>query len=328
MNVLPQSAHHSERGHDKVYGVIGIFAAISGEEIDDLLRPSYGRTVQEVFTRVTWLLLRKLLNLSILSSVEDASQRRLEGLALWVPDWTSAITNNSLVSMLSVSSNAFMVADAYKAYRKVADCSLVLNGGFFDDIADFAKSPQFSDQVGMSKRQKGPAIALESALELCMDPDAPVAITFNQSAWEMLWRTMAANRTSSLVYLPAMSDYFTHYTTLVLANHKTDHGVDALYARTIGRLRQFQRMNGLNPGATGLDDKQHGTEAHTTNRGYLAFSMLTGELTIRRRLFRTRGGHLGLGPLSMKKHDQIWVMDGAHYPFLLRPTPVSMSSSS
>lgn len=310
----------SERGHDKVYGVIGIFAAISGKEIDDLLRPNYGRTVQEVFTRVTWLLLRELPNLSILSSVEDASQRRLEGLPSWVPDWTSAITNNSLVSMLSPSSNASMVAEAYQGYRKETDSSLVLNGALFDTIADFARSPQFSDEVDMFERNKGPAIALESALELCMNPDAPVAINLGTSAWEMLWRTMIANRTSSLVNLPVMTDYFAHYTTRVLANHKTNYGVDALYIRTTGRLQQFQRLNGINPVATGLEDTKHGTKAEMVNRGHLAFTMLSGEVTIRRRLFRTRGGHLGLGPLSMEKNDQIWLMDGAHYPLLLRPT--------
>ena len=49
--------------------------------------------------------------------------------------------------------------------------------------------------------------------------------------------------------------------------------------------------------------------------------MVSGEVTVRRRLFRTSEGHLGLGPRSMRKDDQIWLMDGAYYPFLLRSTP-------
>ena len=45
----------SKWGHDKVYGVLGIFSKICGQNMDGLVQPNYGLTVQEVFTRVTWL---------------------------------------------------------------------------------------------------------------------------------------------------------------------------------------------------------------------------------------------------------------------------------
>ena len=36
-------------------------------------------------------------------------------------------------------------------------------------------------------------------------------------------------------------------------------------------------------------------------------------------LFRTNGGDLGYGPLSMSPGDQIWVLENGRVPFVLRP---------
>lgn len=320
-------ALESKFGHDKVYGVIGIFSKLCGQDIDDLLRPAYRLTVQEAFTRVAWLLLRELPNLSVLSSVEDASQRRLKGLPSWVPDWTSAITNNSLATMLSPSSNASIVPDGYQGYRKEIDSFLILNGGLFDSIVDFANSPQVSEADDIIERLKGPIVHLESALDLCMN--GSVASSHGQSTWDMLWRTMIANRTPKLANLPVAADYFTYYITQVLATYKANFGVDESYTRTLLRLQRFQGLNEIKQPTEFIidfvaemhEDDVQVEEFEVIEKGHLAFTMLSGEVTVQRRLFRTTEGHLGLGPLSMRKDDQIWLMDGAHYPFLLRSTP-------
>jgi hypothetical protein len=39
----------------------------------------------------------------------------------------------------------------------------------------------------------------------------------------------------------------------------------------------------------------------------------------RRRLFRTDGGLLGLGPIDLQRRDKIWVLAGAYAPIALRP---------
>ncbi|KAL8838826.1 MAG: hypothetical protein Q9170_001981 [Blastenia crenularia] len=316
----------SKWGHDKVYGVIGIFSKICDQDIDDLVRPNYALTEQEVFIQVTWLLLRELPNLCVLSSVEDASARRLPGLPSWVPDWTSAITNNSLVSMLGPSANASMVPDGYQGYRKQANSLLTLNGGFFDTIADVAESPQSSDILDPDERRKVPVHLLGSVFELCMN--GPVANSHGQSTWEMLWRTMIANRTSSLVNLPVAGDYFSYYITQGFATYKASFGADELYTRSLRRLQRFQSLNDIDSPSEFIidffaamhEDDVHVAEAEPVEKGHLAFAMLSGAVTVRRRFFRTREGHLGVGPLSMRKDDEIWLMDGAHYPFLLRPT--------
>lgn len=131
----------SKWGHDKIYGVLEIFSKIcggNGHTCDELFQPNYDLSAQKIFTQVAWLLLRELPSLCVLSSVEDASARRLKGLPSWVPDWTSAIT---VVSLLSPSANASIVSDGYQGYRKPADSLLTLNGGFFDAVADIAESP-------------------------------------------------------------------------------------------------------------------------------------------------------------------------------------------
>ncbi|KAL8805958.1 MAG: hypothetical protein Q9182_001615 [Xanthomendoza sp. 2 TL-2023] len=317
----------SKYGHDKVYGILGIFSKICGSAIDDLARPNYRLTEQEVFTRVAWLLLRELPNLCVLSSVEDASARRLEGLPSWVPDWTSAITNNTLVSMLSPGSNASMVTEGYQGYRKQANSFLTLNGGLFDTIADFADSPQASETGDADEVRKGATVSLGSAFELCMD--GPVTSSHGQSTWDMLWRTMIADRISSLTNLSVAAEYFSYYITQTLAIHKASFGADDLYTNTLHWLQRFQALNDIESPTEFIikffaalhEDDDYVPEAQVVEKGCLAFGILSGAVTVRRRLFRTHGGHLGLGPLSMRKDDQIWLMDGAHYPFLLRSSP-------
>lgn len=41
----------------------------------------------------------------------------------------------------------------------------------------------------------------------------------------------------------------------------------------------------------------------------------------RRRLFKTRIGYLGTGPRSLRKDDEIWVLNGGNAPFILRRLP-------
>lgn len=319
----------SKWGHDKIYGVLGIFSKIcggNGHKLDELVQPNYDLSAQKVFTQVAWLLLRELPSLCVLSSVEDASARRLKGLPSWVPDWTSAITNNSLVSLLSPSANASIVSDGYQGYRKLADSLLTLNGGFFDAVADVAESPQTSKILNPDKRQRVPVICLRSVFDVCMN--GPVTSSHGQSIWEMLWRTMIADRTSTLVNLPVAGDYFSFYISQLLSTHKAKYGADKLYTRTLRQLKRFQGLNNIDSPsefiidffAAMLEDDVHVPQAEPVQKGHLAFAMLAGLVSIRRRLFRTNNGHLGMGPLSMRKDDQIWLMDGAHYPFLLRRT--------
>jgi hypothetical protein len=40
---------------------------------------------------------------------------------------------------------------------------------------------------------------------------------------------------------------------------------------------------------------------------------------VNRSLYRTSNGHLGLGPASTQKGDEIWLIHGALVPFVKRP---------
>lgn len=137
--------------------------------------------------------------------------------------------------MLSPSSNASLVPDAYQGYRKEVDPFLILNGGLFDTIADLADSPQVSEACDIVERFKGSIVSLESVFHFCIN--GPVASSHGQSTWDMLWRTMIANRASSLANLPVAADYFTHYILQVLAMYKANFKADELYTRTLHRLQ-------------------------------------------------------------------------------------------
>ena len=49
------------------------------------------------------------------------------------------------------------------------------------------------------------------------------------------------------------------------------------------------------------------------------FATTMGSRYHRRRLFRTKESQLGLGPRSLQVGDEVWILGGARYPFLLRP---------
>jgi len=50
-----------------------------------------------------------------------------------------------------------------------------------------------------------------------------------------------------------------------------------------------------------------------------AFESRIREVKIGRRMFRTRGGYLGMGSVSVEPGDQVWVVKGGDVPLVLRP---------
>ena len=219
-----------------------------------------------------------------------------------------------------------MVTDGCQGYRERANSLLTLNGGCFDIVADIAESQQSANILDPDERNKAPLHLLGSVFELCLK--GPVASSHGQSIWIMLWRRIIANRVSSLVNLPVAADYFSSYISQELSMYKATLGADELYTRTLRGLQRFQGLNNIDsPSEFVIDffaemyeEDIHVLEAEPIKKGYLAFTMLSGVVTVRRRLFRTRDGRLGIGPLSLRKDDQIWLMDGVQYSFVLRPT--------
>ncbi|KAF4632852.1 hypothetical protein G7Y89_g5278 [Cudoniella acicularis] len=49
------------------------------------------------------------------------------------------------------------------------------------------------------------------------------------------------------------------------------------------------------------------------------FALCIGFNCHRKRVFATKGGHLGLGTKSVKEGDEAWILEGADTPFVLRP---------
>jgi hypothetical protein len=58
-----------------------------------------------------------------------------------------------------------------------------------------------------------------------------------------------------------------------------------------------------------------------TYRRLDAFAARMAEVKDGNRMFRTRDHRLGLGPISTQKGDEVWILDTAAVPFILRPRP-------
>jgi hypothetical protein len=63
----------------------------------------------------------------------------------------------------------------------------------------------------------------------------------------------------------------------------------------------------------------HNTISAEVIKEISAFERSYHPIAQHRRLYSTDGGHLGLGPQSSQEGDDVWMVHGAHVPFVLRP---------
>ncbi|KAH8724764.1 hypothetical protein GQ44DRAFT_772807 [Phaeosphaeriaceae sp. PMI808] len=80
----------STDARDRVFAALGYLKRSVPSGSSNFLEPDYNSTVKEVYTRAATMFATHTPDLAILSEVEDRSNRKLDRLPSWVPDFTVA----------------------------------------------------------------------------------------------------------------------------------------------------------------------------------------------------------------------------------------------
>ena len=307
---------------DKVYGVLGLITSLFGHD-KNFIHADYNKSVAEVFTSTAAYLLENLPCASALSLVEDVENRNFPDLPSWVPDLTAQhrATNRT---------GHGRYWDAGSTIRQSTPGSCQVEGdilhlcGVKCDTVSIMGSPTDnlmhdlcgSEIMGMLRQM------------------APV-YSNGQSRSEAIWRTLVGDCTE--MHYPAPAEVgisFRHWlcnqaaNALVLGRRGRLDGAKLLASHDL--LKDTAELEGLLTATEILDRaavlestrvnddiyfsyKYHGFEPRAKTFWDAASSF------VRKRLFLTNTGFLGLCPPSTQPGDSVWVLPNAKIPFMLRP---------
>lgn len=95
---------------DNIIALLGMVTEADDMGVSTVLRPDYGKSVQQVYTEVTGASLR-MGNLDLLSSVEIKLFRGIEKLPSWVPDYSATSHNGTFAMGYAAGGNSLVSAN-------------------------------------------------------------------------------------------------------------------------------------------------------------------------------------------------------------------------
>jgi hypothetical protein len=189
-------------GRDKIFAVLGLAEKFLPDGLQIPIHPDYSLTSDYVYNSISKLFIKKLPFLSTLSFVEEQKRRRLLELPSWVPDYSSALGRQPLITL---GSGRIFDASRAKSYRSPPPT--------FHSFQRSTTSPEIPildtlqecitlqgaplDRIPL-KRISEPLDRLRllgwatPVLKLCSELDRIYAPT-GQSRIEALWRTLIAD---------------------------------------------------------------------------------------------------------------------------------------
>ncbi|MDI1490476.1 MAG: hypothetical protein OHK93_001679 [Ramalina farinacea] len=307
---------------DKVYGVLGLITSLFGYD-RNFIHADYNKSAAEVCTSTTAFLLGNLPLASALSLVEDAENRNIQDLPSWVPDLTAQHR-----AMNRTGHGRYWDAGSTIRHSTPGKCQVDSNVlhlcGVKCDTVSLVSSP--TDNLLQDLHG--------SELMGVMRKMAPTCCN-GQSRSEATWRTLVGDCTET--HYPAPSDVgtsFHHWLCNQAANAfvlgrrgRTD---SAKFLALHDSLKDMAESEGL-LAATEIDRRVAVLESTLVNdsaffsQEYLRFDVRAkpfwdaASCFLRKRLFLTKSGFLGICPPSTQPGDSVWVLPNAKIPFMLRP---------
>ena len=307
---------------DKVYGVLGLTTSIFGHETN-FIHADYNKSTAKVFTSTAAYLLEKLPVASALSLVEDAENRNIQDLPSWVPDLTAQHRALNRTGHGRYWDAGSTIRHSIPGKCRVDGNVLHLVGVQCDTVS-LVSSPTDN----LIKDLRG------SEVMSIMQNIAPTYCT-GQSRSEAIWRTLVCDCTET--HHPAPPDVGTSFrywlcnqaaNALVLGRRKRPDSARLLASHDL--LIDMAESEGL---LTAIEIQERVAVLESTmvndsnffSQEYLRFDARaksfwdSASRFLRRRLFLTQKGLLGLGPPSTQLGDTVWVLPNAKVPFMLRP---------
>jgi hypothetical protein len=273
-------------------------------------------------------------NLSLLSHVEDPSQRRISNLPSWVPDYSVELDPYPLryrgpshwraAGNFSWEPNIFTMANG----------ELEVTGHLLDTVEQTSILQHESDDPSASW-----ASTVKLALSLELPYPNPGKRKKTPGRVEVLWRTLTTDIYNKSYPAPEKAgSLFIDYILNLQIRHRltpwssSDHFQphhsplsESIYPewRTLLHLElpesQYSLAKYRERLAMVVESMFHGTYSP------IGLAQLQHEFDQsggkRRRLFKTKGGYLGTGARSLRSGDEVWILHSAGVPFVLRPQP-------
>jgi hypothetical protein len=319
---------------DKVYGLLGLFS--DEWKNTDLLKPDYTLSPGKVYARATFRIFQLEKSLDFLfycdgyspadfitaesfakgiSSTEDstllslwqafkthlkkASLSSAEELSLpsWVPHWT-ALGGDSVTAMGFNTSYGF-----YEPPQLLDDIHLSVVSQKMDKIVSI-----FEDidgiQMSASLRSICQMINFDRAQELLYPNGSSVEDAFLRTLMEDNWMFTGNVIDSDYSFLTTGKGY----------QRATEEDVVRMKAMLQGVL------------STGLDTEGNDVDAKTWQRIQDKTPEVFKALK-RKTFFVTETGYIGFGRGDVQKNDEVHIIVGANYPFVLRQVPAGISGA-
>jgi hypothetical protein len=267
------------------------------------IMPMYDRPVEQIYTEYTVKCIQDDGNLDILSDVEDLSLRKLPGLPSWVPDLSVPLAISPLASWKRTKNEGLYSACGSSTAEPKWSAhgggkGIALSGCQIDEIVALAsRESGAQDQIVDQPREW-------AALIEALPTEYPSGCPKTEALWRTLIGDCGAGDES-----PAPAEYGAHYEslqTLIRVNRELDARVEA--GEDGGdALRELCMENGINSARMPrlMADKDE-------------FQRAMADVMLGRRLFVTKKGYIGAGPLSAQVGDAVYVLAGGHVPLVLR----------
>ncbi|KAH7414426.1 heterokaryon incompatibility protein-domain-containing protein [Phaeosphaeria sp. MPI-PUGE-AT-0046c] len=279
---------------DKVYGLLGVYANLSGTKA--AIEVDYKKTVGQVYAETAILSMAMTRSLDVLSYVEHAGQYSTESeYPSWVPRWDRA-TPLGYVKLLdsnttiSAGRNEATISSLSSAHTGVLD----VQGIIFDQAF---RASNILPGVSWLERYRG------------------FQALFAQLWFEINGSSTTEHHLSDVELAMTLTGGFSTFDKETGRYGKDEDLSDTLEIPDSDRGRRFMTCFYSFVRKLGLPDFKNDA-AHDDSEPY---SMRAGVMCGSRRIFRTFGGCLGLGPGCMEAGDLVVVLDGGKVPYVLRP---------
>ncbi|KAL8992232.1 MAG: hypothetical protein Q9169_007262 [Polycauliona sp. 2 TL-2023] len=336
--ILSCRQFRSSDPRDKIYGLLSLANQRATQEEEKVsltfISPDYTKTIPEVYTKATKILLDTSKDLLILSTVVDGTYKEIPGLPSWVPDY-SVTTTTGIWCGKPVG---YSPALGMESYWRVEEIGSILSIRA-SKIATVFKT-------GESKHEMTHLNRGERLLNMVAGMDN--AYTAGQSKIEALWKTLVEgsfipdDSISYMVPYPSQypeddlelmrqrfRDWLLNATARWLLQDKLS--ATSLHPPTVSQdimmsLEQLANSDGgqiLYPVEeirrfANLPDASQAQIIEQHNLG--SYQLILDQIP-HARFFTTEEGHMGMGPISLEVGDSIWLVPGAQIFFAFRARP-------
>ena len=320
---------HATDPRDKIYGLLGLLTRCFPDPESCLFKIDYKLTAVDVLIQSMASLVHNVPILSMFSLIADKSKRRMHGLPSWVPDPTAPSPLSTVSTLYAAGVRpSDMNPSEHRIYlpkfhKRIINGRLLTLSGLpvgcimarslaegLDDSNDYEEVHSMS-QVALSLPERYPLT--------------------DQGRVEVLWRTLIGDIASddtraegsegSLFHAWIVVWFMEFVRTARRRRYSSDHLEDGLVF--------ISQLTANVPSKTEIEEyleiRDYSAPRHNRWRDIIDASKSFVPImdTVERCLCRTDSNLLSKCPQSTEDGDEIWIIEDARLPFVLRPIPGS-----